>query len=75
MLVNILVLFRYDYLRVFDGGDPKGKLLGGFCGRTVSEWAFFEKMFFLIVTSHIFVFCYASTFFPDMIKTTVVFSF
>ncbi|CAH8637514.1 unnamed protein product [Schistosoma margrebowiei] len=27
-------LCTYDYLRVFDGGDPKGKLLGGFCGRT-----------------------------------------
>ncbi|CAH8590540.1 unnamed protein product [Schistosoma turkestanicum] len=28
-------LCTYDYLRVFDGGDPKGKLLGGFCGRTL----------------------------------------
>ncbi|KAK4467438.1 hypothetical protein MN116_009065, partial [Schistosoma mekongi] len=28
-------LCTYDYLRVFDGDDPKGKLLGGFCGRTL----------------------------------------
>ncbi|CAH8638451.1 unnamed protein product [Heterobilharzia americana] len=29
-------LCTYDYLRVFDGADTKGKLLGGFCGRIVS---------------------------------------
>nr|CAH8868680.1 unnamed protein product [Trichobilharzia regenti] len=28
-------LCTYDYLRIFDGADTKGKLLGGFCGRTL----------------------------------------
>ncbi|CAL8097727.1 unnamed protein product [Calicophoron daubneyi] len=28
-------LCTYDYLRVYDGPDPKGKLLGSYCGRNV----------------------------------------
>ncbi|TGZ60201.1 hypothetical protein CRM22_008660 [Opisthorchis felineus] len=28
-------LCTYDYLRIFDGLDPKGKLLGGYCGRNL----------------------------------------
>lgn len=26
-------LCTYDYVKIYDGSDPKGKLLGGFCGR------------------------------------------
>ncbi|KAA0194649.1 Metalloendopeptidase [Fasciolopsis buskii] len=28
-------LCTYDYLRIYDGTDQKGKLLGGFCGRNL----------------------------------------